>query len=100
MFTLEELRKIDVEKIKKELNDTEKTLYKARFEVRTGQSKDHHVINVNKRYIAKMKTLLTERKEEKTAPASTTPQSEAKHQEPKPVTAPKKIKKTKAPKKA
>jgi len=61
MFTLEELRKIDVEKIKKELTDTEKTLYKARFGVRTGQSKDHHVINVNKRYIAKMKTVLTER---------------------------------------
>lgn len=66
MFTLEELRKIDIEKIKKELIDAEKTLYKARFGVKTGQSKDHHVINVNKRYIAKIKTILTQR--EKCAP--------------------------------
>jgi len=104
MFTLEELRKIDIEKIKKELIDTEKTLYKARFEVKTSQSKDHHMINVNKRYIARMKTILTQRKAEtvtKSEPAKT---DEAKTPEtPKTPKTPKKrkaSKKTKAPKEA
>jgi len=96
MFTLEELRKIDIEKIKKELIDMEKTLYKSRFEVKTGQSKNHHTIEVNKRYIARMKTILTERSAEVPITKPETPKTT----ETEPVKAPKKPKKTKAAPKA
>lgn len=95
MFTLEELRKIDIEKIKKELIDMEKTLYKSRFEVKTGQSKNHHTIEVNKRYIARMKTILTERKEEVVKKPDSAPEHPAERGTSPETAAPKKPKKTK-----
>jgi len=67
MFTTEELRKIDVKKIEEEISNVEKTLYKIRFEVKTGQDKGHNKIELNKRYIARMKTILQERTIKETA---------------------------------
>lgn len=64
MFTIEELRKIDVKKIEEEISNTEKALYKVRFEVKTGQEKGHNKISANKKYITRMKTILQERQTE------------------------------------
>lgn len=61
MFTLEEIRKVDVKKLAEELQTAEKELFKKRFEVKSGQSKAGHNISKYKKYIAQIKTILAER---------------------------------------
>lgn len=58
MFTLEELRKIDPKKLEEELKNAEKTLFKARFEVKSGQSKASNKIRNAKKYVAQIKTIM------------------------------------------
>jgi ribosomal protein L29 len=70
MFTLEELRKIDAKKLTEELKKVHKDLFKARFEVTSGQLKSSHSIKKNKQYIAQIKTIITERAEEKVQPTT------------------------------
>ena len=67
MFTLEELRKIDLKKLQEETVKTEKDLFKVRFEARSGQSKSSHLIKKNKIYVAQLKTILKERENETTS---------------------------------
>jgi len=62
MFKLEELRKLDVKKLEEELLANEKELYKESFETRTGQSKANHKIAILRKYIARIKTIITELK--------------------------------------
>lgn len=64
MFTIEELRKIDLKKLREEVKKTEKDLFKIRFEVRSEQSKSSHLIKKNKEYLAQLKTILKERENE------------------------------------
>ncbi len=54
----DQLKKMDAEKLKQELNTVERELAKTRFEVRTGQSKSNHLIGKYKTQIARIKTLL------------------------------------------
>jgi ribosomal protein L29 len=60
MFTVEELRKLDTSKLREELKQAEKELFKIRFEVTSGQSKASHTVREKKRYVAQMKTIMSE----------------------------------------
>ena len=62
MKELEELRKLDPKKLLEELEKAKKTLFKIKFEVENGQSKSHHLIGKNRKYIAKIKTLINQQK--------------------------------------
>jgi ribosomal protein L29 len=65
MKTLEELRKLDIKKLLEELNEAKKTLFKIRFEVNNGQSKNHHKIPIRRKHIAQIKTIIKEINEPK-----------------------------------
>jgi len=58
MYTLEELRKLDLTKVREEIRKAEKDLFKIKFEVISDQSKSNHLIAKNKKYIAQMRTIL------------------------------------------
>ena len=58
MLTYEELSKADPKKLREELEVAQRDLFKARLEVRTGQSKANHLIGNIKKYIAQIKTVL------------------------------------------
>jgi len=60
MFKVEELRKLDQSKLRGELKQAEKELFKARFEVTSGQSKASHVVANKKKYVAQIKTIIHE----------------------------------------
>ncbi|MFA4891067.1 MAG: 50S ribosomal protein L29 [Candidatus Gracilibacteria bacterium] len=64
MFTLEELRKLDIKKLKEEIQKVEKDLFKIRFDVKSGQSKAGHLVKKNKIYLARTNTILRERRDE------------------------------------
>ncbi len=56
----EELKKLDIKKLNEELNENRKALFKVKFEVKSGQSKNSHLINSYKKQVARIKTLLKE----------------------------------------
>ncbi len=60
MKTLEEIRKMDVPALNQELITLKEELFKAKFEVKTG-NKNIHMIKVLKTQVARIKTILTER---------------------------------------
>jgi len=62
MLTYEELIKMDPKKLQEELETAERDLFKAKLEVRTGQSKANHMIGNNTKYIAQIKTVLNNSK--------------------------------------
>lgn len=59
-MTIAELRKLDAKGLMDALKKAEEKLFKARFEVRTGQSKNIHLIHSGKKEVAQIKTLLSE----------------------------------------
>ncbi len=59
-MTLADLRKLDAKGLMDALKKAEEKLFKARFEVRTGQSKSIHMIHRGKKEVAQIKTLLNE----------------------------------------
>ncbi len=61
MKTLEELKKMDVQKLKEELALMQKGWFKSRFDVKTGQSKNSHLIRNHKKQIARIKTILNDK---------------------------------------
>lgn len=65
MKTIEELRKLDVGKLLEELTLMQKASFKLTFEVRSGQAKDSHMISMNKKQIARIKTILKQKENEK-----------------------------------
>lgn len=65
MKTIEELRKLDVGKLLEELTLMQKASFKLTFEVRSGQTKDSHMISMNKKQIARIKTILKQKENEK-----------------------------------
>ena len=64
MFTLEELQKLDIKKLKEEIQKAEKDLFRIRFEVTSGQSKASNLIEKSKIYMAQLNTVLGQRAEE------------------------------------
>ena len=42
---LEELKKLDTIKLNEELNENRKTLFKVKFEIKSGQSKNYHSLS-------------------------------------------------------
>lgn len=73
-MTTQELRKLDSKKLTEEMLKVRGDLFKARFEVKSGQSKDNHHIKLNRKQIARMKTIQTE--QEKTNKEAARTQSE------------------------
>ncbi|MEK7126527.1 MAG: 50S ribosomal protein L29 [Patescibacteria group bacterium] len=61
MKTLEELKKTDTKKLQEELQLAEKDLFKYTYDVKNGQSKNTHQVRNYKKYIARIKTIDTER---------------------------------------
>jgi len=60
MYTLEELRKLDKKKLLGEIRTVEKSVFKDKFEITTGTGKSSHKIQIQKNYIAQMKTIINE----------------------------------------
>lgn len=56
---LEDLRKLPVNKLNEELAEVTKELIKIKFEVGNGQSKSSHLIKLYKKYIARIKTIIS-----------------------------------------
>ncbi|MBI4231847.1 50S ribosomal protein L29 [Candidatus Peregrinibacteria bacterium] len=63
METLEELRKLEVNKLLESLKNSEKELSKVKFEVKNGQSKNSHMIENYKKHVARIKTVIKEKQE-------------------------------------
>ena len=68
MKTSEELRKLEVDKLATELEETQSQLYKIRFDVKNGQSKNSHMIRKYRKYTAMINTI---RKEKELNPVTT-----------------------------
>ena len=60
-FDLNELRKMDAPKLKEEALKAKKEAFKIHFEVKNGQSKDHHLIPSFRKYVAQIYTVLKEK---------------------------------------
>jgi ribosomal protein L29 len=60
-FDLNELRKMDAQKLKEEALKAKKEAFKIHFEVKNGQSKNHHPISSFRKYIAQIHTILREK---------------------------------------
>ena len=61
MKKLEDLKKLDASKLMEELNESRKSLFKIKFEVKSGQAKNSHMIKNYKKQIARIKTLMKEK---------------------------------------
>ncbi|MFA5947354.1 MAG: 50S ribosomal protein L29 [Candidatus Gracilibacteria bacterium] len=63
---LEQLKKMELAKLNAELLDARKELFETRFEVSNGQSKSAHLIGINKKYIAQIKTVIKQNEKQET----------------------------------
>lgn len=61
MKTIEELLKLDLEKLLEELNLVKNDLFKVTFDVKNGQSKNTHKIRDYKKQIARIATVIQEK---------------------------------------
>lgn len=59
MLTLAELKKVSVAELNKELVASKKLLFTIAYEIKTKQSKALHMVKSYRRYIARIKTLLS-----------------------------------------
>ena len=64
MLPIAELRKLDAKKLLQELEKAKSVVFKAKFEVKNGQSKSNHLIKVNRKNLAQIKTVMKEVKPE------------------------------------
>lgn len=58
MHTIEELRKLETAQLLEALKKAKKDLFKIDFEVTNGQAKNNHDIKKNRKYIARIKTVI------------------------------------------
>lgn len=58
MKTQEELKKLDPKKLNEELVEIKQTLYKLKFDIISGHTKDSHMVRANKKQAARIKTIL------------------------------------------
>ena len=61
MKKIEDLRKMDLKKLAEELEKMQKELFKHKFEVRSGQSKNIHLIKTHRKQVATIKTIMHEK---------------------------------------
>lgn len=61
MKTTEELKKLDIKKLLEELESELQHLFKAKFEVSNGQSKNSHLIGTHTSQVARIKTIIREK---------------------------------------
>ena len=66
MKTIEELRKLDIGKLLEDLQVMQKALFKLNFETHSGQAKNTHMISLHRKQIARIKTILKQKDNEKT----------------------------------
>ena len=60
----EEIRKLTIEKIEEELDDAREKLMRMRFQIATGELKDQNLPRNTRREIARMLTILREKRAE------------------------------------
>lgn len=58
----EQLKKMDPAKLKEELATVKTELFKVSFEVHNGQSKNSHLIDLYKKHIARIESILNSQK--------------------------------------
>ena len=58
MHTIEELRKLETAQLSEALKKAKKDLFKIDFEVVNGQAKNNHDIQRNRKYVARIKTVI------------------------------------------
>jgi len=61
MLSIEDLRKMTVDELDKELNSSKRELYKVRLDIVSGQEKRNHLVRLNKKYIAEILTVKTQK---------------------------------------
>lgn len=61
MKTLEELKKLDIRKLLEELESELQELFRSKFEVSNGQSKNSHLISKHTGQVARIKTIIREK---------------------------------------
>jgi large subunit ribosomal protein L29 len=66
MKTVDELRKLDLKKLMAELEEARKERFKITFDVRGGNSKNSHLISKNRKYVARVKTIIRQKEVEPT----------------------------------
>lgn len=64
MVEQDELKRMGLKGLLKELGEARTELFKITFEVRTGQNKANHKIKQLKKYIARVLTIMNKRREE------------------------------------
>jgi len=57
LLEIDQLRKLDDKKLYQELKNASMELFKVKFEVRNGQSKNIHLVDRYKKYVARVKTI-------------------------------------------
>lgn len=60
MYTFEELKKMKPEQLHRTLEEARKNLTKAKFEARTGQAKDNHKVDLARKAVARVLTILNQ----------------------------------------
>ncbi len=62
MKTLQDLRELSVEELVKEISVSERHLYEVGIKVRAQQEKQTHLVKAAKKYIARLNTVIKEKK--------------------------------------
>lgn len=99
MLTKQEIRQLGNKEMMDELQKSRRELLKYQFDIRSGSSKESHMVTNLKRYIAQLQTIAKEMKFETKSGMSKAEASAAQESEPKKAPAAK-VKKAAAPKKA
>lgn len=63
-MTTEEIRKLTIEKIEEQIDDAREKLMRMRFQIATGELKDRNLPRMTRREIARMLTILHEKRGE------------------------------------
>ena len=61
MKDLNQLRELSVEELQKEIQSLEKSLYTLRIGTQAKKEKQNHLINLNKKQVARINTILREK---------------------------------------
>ena len=63
-MTFEELKQLDTKKLQAELAIAKEAVFKAKFEVHSGQSKNSHTIELAVKRVAQIKTLIKQQNDQ------------------------------------
>lgn len=62
MLKTHDLRKLEIADLEKEISSSSKELFKLKLDISSGQEKRGHLVNSHKKYLARIKTIITEKK--------------------------------------